>query len=107
MLNTFDNGFQLSFLFRDGIIGFEYDQHQMPAIRWISEVEQKKSSGENKQFIAKLNSKIIAVSISSFEIWPEDIIILLFVLQEMVDRYKIVEPMLNIERELYNEHNEL
>lgn len=66
VMNTFDNGFQLSFLFRDGIIGFEYDKHQMPAIRWISDNKQKKQTAENKQFIVKLNSKIINVSIYLF-----------------------------------------
>lgn len=63
MMNTFDNAFQLSFLFRDGYIGFEYDEHKMPAIRSIDDDKQKKQSGENKQFIAKLDAKIISVSI--------------------------------------------
>lgn len=64
MMNTFDNAFQLSFLFRDGSIGFEYDKHQMPAIRTVSDDRQKKQSNENKQFLAKLNSKIISVSMA-------------------------------------------
>lgn len=66
MMNTFDNGFQLSFLFRDGMIGFLYDEEQMPAIRYIGDYKTQKQTGENKQFIAKLNSKIIAVSIFCF-----------------------------------------
>lgn len=109
MMNTFDNGFQMSFLFRDGIIGFEYDKHHMPAIRWISEGKQKKQTVENKQFIVKLDSKIIGVSkfISFIPHVDFDamklLIFLLIVLQEMIKRYKITKPLLNIDRELYDE----
>lgn len=106
-MNTFDNGFQLAFLFRDGSIGFEYDKHQMPAIRSISVGKQKKQTSENKQFIAKLDTKIIRVSIplSILYLVRENVILnaFNFTLQEMIQKYKIKKPLLNIDREMYDD----
>lgn len=62
MMNTFDNAFQLSFLFRDSMIGFEYDNENMPAIRPIDKDKSAIPKNViNKQFVGLLDADLIKV----------------------------------------------
>lgn len=61
MMNTFDNAFQLSFLFRDGKIGFLSGKDGLPAIYPVTAENMVPKTAENKQFIATLDSKLLMV----------------------------------------------
>lgn len=61
-MHTFDNSFQISFLFRDGLISFEKGDDDLPAIRPISENNRPPKPSENTSFVSRLDMGIINVS---------------------------------------------
>lgn len=63
MMYTFDNSFQLSFLFRDGFISFEKDSEGLPAIRPTNRNRNTQSEmpQEMTSFVSSLNNRIIKV----------------------------------------------
>lgn len=61
MMYTFDNSFQISFLFRDGMIGFLKDDEGLPAIKPIGDPKPPKPS-ETTSFTSTLNHRIIQVA---------------------------------------------
>lgn len=77
MMFTFDNSFQISFLFRDGMIGFLKDDEGLPAIKPIGDPKPPKPS-ETTSFTSTLNHRII---------------------QKYIKKYNIREPMLKIARD--------
>lgn len=62
MMYTFDNSFQLSFLFRDGFISFEKDAEGLPAIRPTNRNKESEMSMEMVSFVSSLNNRIIQVT---------------------------------------------
>lgn len=62
MMHTFDNSFQISFLFRDGLISFEKDDEDMPCIRPLFTQNKPPKPAENKSFVSRLDVDIIQVS---------------------------------------------
>lgn len=105
MMNTFDNAFQISFLFRDGSLSFEDDDKGLPAIRPILPNNRPPKPDETTQFLATLNHQIIHVSIPKINFIDCDcdpkfnIHFYIFHLQKMVKIYKIKTAVLNINRE--------
>lgn len=65
MMNTFDNAFQLSFLFRDANIGFIKGKDGLPAIYPMTAENKAPPSAESKQFIATLDFKLLEVRVST------------------------------------------
>lgn len=63
MMYTFDNAFQVSFLFRDGCIAFVKDDEGMPAIKPLNQNNKPPKPAENASFTSTLNMGIINVSI--------------------------------------------
>lgn len=61
MMYTFDNTFQVSFLFRDGMIAFVKGDEGLPAIKPMSENAKLKKPSENTSFVSTLDHKLIQV----------------------------------------------
>lgn len=61
MMHTFDNSFQISFLFRDGLIAFEKDEEEMPCIRPLLGPNKPPKPAENTSFVSRLDMTIINV----------------------------------------------
>lgn len=62
MMYTFDNSFQMSFLFRDGFITIENGDDGLPAIRPLEKRKDVDPPGEIISDTATLNQKVINVS---------------------------------------------
>lgn len=62
LMNTFDNSFSISFLFRDTRIGFTKGDDGEPAIFPVTK-DYKTPLTENKQFIATLDMELIEVCV--------------------------------------------
>lgn len=61
MMYTFDNTFQVSFLFRDGMIAFVKDDDGLPAIKPISDNAKLKKPNEMTSFTSSLDNALIQV----------------------------------------------
>lgn len=63
MMYTFDNSFQVSFLFRDGFVSFEKGDDGYPAIRPVARInrEEVDPDKETVSFATTLNNEIIQV----------------------------------------------
>lgn len=55
MMHTFDNAFQMSFLFRDGRLSFEQDADRMPHVRPVMKSNRPIQNSENAQFAITLD----------------------------------------------------
>lgn len=82
MMYTFDNAFQLAFLVRDGIIAFCQDKENMPCVRYAKNEKSSNPSNESHQFVSTLNPRLI---------------------REMISKYKIKKPLLNIDRDRHSD----
>lgn len=69
MMYTFDNCFQLSFLFRDGHIAFLKGDDGYPAIIPLDETNKPPKPSENKTFVPRLDMQIINVSDFKFKLF--------------------------------------
>lgn len=73
MMYTFDNSFQLSFLFRDGLITLETGEDGLPS---VYPIERHRDASEPKEetasFCASLNHEIIMVKILPKKLDPLD-----------------------------------
>lgn len=67
MMNTFDNAFQLSFLFRDANIGFIKGSDGLPAIYPVFAENKAPPSAESKQFIATLDFELLEVRLLTYQ----------------------------------------
>lgn len=61
MMYTFDNTFQVSFLFRDGLIAFVKDDEGLPAIKPIDKNEKLPKPTEMTSFTSSLSHDVIQV----------------------------------------------
>lgn len=61
MMYTFDNTFQVSFLFRDGLIAFVKDDEGLPAIKPIDETKKPPKPSEMTSFTSNLDHNLIQV----------------------------------------------
>lgn len=78
MMYTFDNTFQVSFLFRDGLIAFVKDDEGLPAIKPMDESAMPAKPAEMTSFTSSMSHDLI---------------------QKYTKKYNIRQPMLNISRE--------
>ncbi|XP_031625766.1 EP300-interacting inhibitor of differentiation 3 [Contarinia nasturtii] len=78
MMYTFDNTFQLSFLFRDGMISFVKDREGLPAIVPLDEATKPPKPSEMTSFTSSLGHDLI---------------------EKYIQKYNIRKPVLNIPRE--------
>lgn len=62
MMYTFDNTFQISFLFRDGCIAFVKDDEGLPAIKPIDETTKLQKPTEMTSFTSSLSNDLIQVA---------------------------------------------
>lgn len=62
MIYTFDNSFQISFLFRDGFLSFEKGSDGNPAVRPVKRRKDVEPSGDMASAAVALNQTIIDVS---------------------------------------------
>lgn len=65
MMYTFDNTFQVSFLFRDGCIAFVNDDEGMISIKPIEENEKPEKPAEMTSLTSSLNHTLIQVNRNS------------------------------------------
>lgn len=61
MMYTFDNTFQISFLFRDGLIAFVKDDEGLPAIKPIDKNAKPPKPSEMTSFTSSLSHDMIKV----------------------------------------------
>lgn len=61
MMRTFDNSFQLSFMYRDGWIQMSQDAGGMPTVKPLVESARPPKPAENVSFTSKLDHRIIQV----------------------------------------------
>lgn len=61
MMYTFDNTFQVSFLFRDGLIAFVKDDEGLPAIKPIDKNAKPAKPAEMTSFTSSLSHDMIQV----------------------------------------------
>lgn len=105
MMYSFDNSFQLSFLFRDSHIAFVNGEDGLPAIIPLDPKNLPKKPAENKSFVSRLDMPIINVS-CIFSAFP-NLIRFDFGLkntfsnisQKYIAKYNIKEAMLNPPRD--------
>jgi DNA-binding transcriptional regulator YhcF (GntR family) len=72
-MNTIHNAFQISFLFRDGVIALEEDEFGYPTVRIITESDKETFDDRTHQMVSNLTTKLV---------------------DEMIQRYNITEPSL-------------
>lgn len=60
-MNTVDNAFQVSFLFRDGTVCFELDEYDLPAVRPVNNNEKVQQSDTTYQCISSLTPSFCEV----------------------------------------------
>lgn len=77
MMNTFDNALTLSFFFREGKIGFDEDVDGLPTI-WPIDKKDVRKDGHAQQFLSSIDYDLC---------------------EEMMKRYKITKPLLNVNRD--------
>lgn len=63
MMYTFDNTFQISFLFRDGCIAFVKDKEGLPAIKPLEDASKPPKPSEMTSFTSTLSQDLIQVAI--------------------------------------------
>lgn len=68
-MNTVDNAFQVSFLFRDGTVYFEQDDFGLPAVRPVHKHEKDRQNAETYQCISSLTPSLCEVNS-----WPKYIL---------------------------------
>lgn len=68
MMYTFDNTFQVSFLFRDGLIAFDKDDEGLPVIFPIDPNEKRAKPAEMTSFTSSLSHDLIQVRIISINV---------------------------------------
>lgn len=61
MMYTFDNTFQVSFLFRDGLIAFVKDEEGLPAIKPMDKNAQVAKPAEMTSFTSSMSHDLIQV----------------------------------------------
>lgn len=101
MMYTFDNTFQVSFLFRDGCIAFVKDKEGLPAIKPLDVESKPPKPSEMTSFTSNLSQQLIQV-VTLLEHVAIKLFILLnsfFFPQKYTQKYNIREPMLKISRE--------
>lgn len=105
---TFDNAFQLSFLFRDGRLAIESGDDGMPYVRPVLSKGRDVQNKENVQFAVtldydklqvKLKINILHLNENKPIVIKSQIYILY--LQAMMQKYNIKEAMIKYDRNLY------
>lgn len=61
-MNTIHNAFQISFLFRDGVIALEEDEFGYPTVRIITESDKETFDDRTHQMVSNLTTKLVDVS---------------------------------------------
>lgn len=81
MMYTFDNTFQVSFLFRDGLIAFVKDDEGLPAIKPFDKGAKPPKPAEMTSFTSSLSHKLIQVHLNLLKLkLNENHIIIFFLL---------------------------
>lgn len=98
-MRTVQNAFQLSFLFREGHIVIEKDEHGYPTVRPANEIDKNVTYDEtNYQLISNMSTKLCEVIFRSLRIAVHQNYSnqnCFWCTQEMIQRYDISEPMMS------------
>lgn len=71
-MRTIQNAFQISFLFRDGLVAIEVGQDGYPTVRPVNESEkQADSEGQNYQMVSNLSTTLCDVINMVFVVFGE------------------------------------